>query len=101
LSREKDILESLASVDIFDQKEIQERRIKEWEGFREHRGLGYSFMKKFKIVIASLTLFFIFAGVYIYFRLPRFKYAYFTAVLFVGLFIAVYYWRKVVDQSME
>lgn len=101
MNREKEILESLASVDIFDQKQCKTRRDEEWEGFRKHGGLGYSFQRKFKFAIISLALLMLIAGIYIFTRLPNLIYGYLTVVLFVGLFVAVFYWRKVIDQSME
>ncbi|MCD4782251.1 MAG: hypothetical protein K8T10_00320 [Candidatus Eremiobacteraeota bacterium] len=101
MNREKEILESLASVDIFDQKQCQIKREEEWEGFRKHGGLGHSFYKKFKLTVLGITLLLAVAGIYIFFRLPQMKSAYFTVLLSIGLIVAVYYWRKVVDQSME
>ena len=73
----------------------------ELQGIRDHAGLGYSFLKKIKILIVALVLLTVTSGVYVYMEHPELTNAYGVSVLSVGLVVSVIYLRRLVDKRME
>ncbi|MCE1245034.1 MAG: hypothetical protein LWY06_00150 [Firmicutes bacterium] len=92
---------SKMKVALSQQDEHRGKIENELQGIREHAGLGYSFLKKIKIVIISLVLLTVASGVYVYIEHPQLTNAYGVSVLSVGLVVSVIYLRRMIDKRME
>jgi hypothetical protein len=88
-------------IALSQQDEHKDKIVAEIQGIREHAGLGYSFLKKIKILIVSMVLITIASGIYVYVEFPQLTNAYGVSVLSVGLVLSVLYLRKLSDKRME
>lgn len=74
---------------------------KELKDFKVHGGLGMSFLKNLKILIAVFIVFLLISGGVIFIMIPQLKGAYSISVLGVTLLASVFYLRKIQDSNME
>lgn len=92
---------SKMKVALSQQDEHRGKIESELQGIKDHAGLGYSFLKKIKILIVALVLLTVTSGVYVYIEHPELTNAYGVSVLSVGLVVSVIYLRRLVDKRME
>jgi len=81
--------------------EYNDKIKKELKSMKIHGGLGMSFVKKIKILIAVFITLILISGILIFILKPQPRGAYSISVLGVGLLASVFYLRKVQDNNME